>query len=184
MHLSQHTLCTCKTELTLGVKFYLDLHWVTRPLRRTLTNESGVNYVFPRCRVGVACVRARVPFAGWPAGPAGSCMRRTLPVWSSGTAPGRLAPDGRPRRTDRPQPRGRRSVGINERWSAVPRATRDHGTRAEPQLSRPSNPESDQFQISPTASPGISHYTAWRTWLFIAYSDDRWLYYQFSLHHF
>ena len=25
--------------------------------------------------------------------------------------------------------------------------------------------------------------TVWRTWLFIAYSDERWLYYQFSLPH-
>ena len=37
--------------------------------------------------------------------------------------------------------------------------------------------------LSPAASPEISHHTAWRTWLFIAYSDERWLYYQFSLSH-
>ena len=36
---------------------------------------------------------------------------------------------------------------------------------------------SDQFQISPAASPEMSHHTVWRTWLFIAYSDVRWLYY-------
>ena len=26
-------------------------------------------------------------------------------------------------------------------------------------------------------------HTVWRTWLFIAYSDEKWLYYKFSLHH-
>ena len=41
----------------------------------------------------------------------------------------------------------------------------------------------DQFQITPAASPDILHHTVWRTWLFIAYSDERWLYYQFSLPH-
>ena len=29
------------------------------------------------------------------------------------------------------------------------------------------------FQMSPAASPEILHHTAWRTWLFIAYSDER-----------
>ena len=33
----------------------------------------------------------------------------------------------------------------------------------------------DQFQISPAASPEVLCQTVWRTWLFIAYSDDRWL---------
>ena len=37
---------------------------------------------------------------------------------------------------------------------------------------RPS--KSDQYQISPAPSPEISHHTIWRTWLFIAYSDERW----------
>ena len=41
----------------------------------------------------------------------------------------------------------------------------------------------DQFQISPAASPKIWHHTVWRTWLSIAYSDERWFYYQFSLIH-
>ena len=50
-------------------------------------------------------------------------------------------------------------------------------------LINPFTPESDQFQISPAASPEILHHTVWRTWLFIAYSDERWLYYQFSLPH-
>ena len=31
---------------------------------------------------------------------------------------------------------------------------------------------------SPAASPGILHHTVWRTWLCIAYSDERCLYYQ------
>ena len=38
--------------------------------------------------------------------------------------------------------------------------------------------ESEQFQISPAAPPEILHRTVWRTWLFIAYSDERWLCYQ------
>ena len=48
----------------------------------------------------------------------------------------------------------------------------------------PFTPKSDQFQIPPATSPEILHHTVWRTWLFIAYSDERWLYYQFSLPHF
>ena len=40
-------------------------------------------------------------------------------------------------------------------------------------------PESDQVQISPAASPAvIFHHTLWRTWLFLAYSDDKRLCYQ------
>ena len=44
-------------------------------------------------------------------------------------------------------------------------------------------PKSDQYQISPAASPEILYHIVWRTWLFIAYSDERWLYCQFSLPH-
>ena len=48
----------------------------------------------------------------------------------------------------------------------------------------PFTPESDQCQNSPAASQEIWHWhTVWRTWLFIAYSDEKWLYYKFSLHH-
>ena len=47
----------------------------------------------------------------------------------------------------------------------------------------PSTPESDQCQNSPAASQEIWHHTVWRNWLFIAYSDEKWLYYKFSLHH-
>ena len=39
----------------------------------------------------------------------------------------------------------------------------------------PFTPESDQCQNSPAASPEILCHTVWRTWLFIAYSDERWL---------
>ena len=45
-------------------------------------------------------------------------------------------------------------------------------------LLNPFTPKSDKFQISPAASSEI-----WRTWLFIAYSDERLLYHQFSLPH-
>ena len=47
----------------------------------------------------------------------------------------------------------------------------------------PFSSKSDQFQNSPAALPQILHHTVWRAWLFIAYSDERWLYYQFSVHH-
>ena len=39
-------------------------------------------------------------------------------------------------------------------------------------------PESDQVQISPASSPVIFHHTLWRTWLFLAYSDEKRLCYQ------
>ena len=39
----------------------------------------------------------------------------------------------------------------------------------------PFTPKGDQSPISPAASPEILHHTVWRTWLFIAYSDERWL---------
>ena len=45
----------------------------------------------------------------------------------------------------------------------------------------PFTPKSDQYQISPAASPEMLHGTVWRTWLFKAYTDERWLYYRFSL---
>ena len=50
-------------------------------------------------------------------------------------------------------------------------------------LINPFTPESDQCKNSPAASQEIWHHTVWRTWLFIAYSDERWLYYKFSLQH-
>ena len=40
-----------------------------------------------------------------------------------------------------------------------------------------------QFPTSPAASPESLYHTVWRTWLSIAYSDKRLLYYQFSLLH-
>ena len=48
----------------------------------------------------------------------------------------------------------------------------------------PFTPKSDQCQISPAASQEILHYTVRRTWLYIAYSWERWVYYQFSFHRF
>ena len=49
----------------------------------------------------------------------------------------------------------------------------------------PSTPTSDQSQISSATWPEISHHTqwVWRTWLFIVYSDKRWLHDQSSLPH-
>ena len=46
----------------------------------------------------------------------------------------------------------------------------------------PFTSKNEQFQISPAASAETLHHTVCRTWLFIAYSDERWLYYQFSLY--
>ena len=39
----------------------------------------------------------------------------------------------------------------------------------------PFDPKRDQLQISPAASPNILHHTVWRTWLFIRYSDERFI---------
>ena len=47
----------------------------------------------------------------------------------------------------------------------------------------PLTPESDQCQNPRAGSQEIWHHTVWRTWLFIAYSDEKWLYYKFSLRH-
>ena len=47
----------------------------------------------------------------------------------------------------------------------------------------PFTPKSGQVQISPAAPPVILLHIVWRTWLFIAYSDERFLCYQFSLPH-
>ena len=47
----------------------------------------------------------------------------------------------------------------------------------------PFTPKNDRSKNSPAASPAIFHNTVWRIWLFMACSDERWLYYQFSLPH-
>ena len=38
-------------------------------------------------------------------------------------------------------------------------------------------------RISPALSPETSRHIVWRTWLFITCSDERWLYYKFTLPH-
>ena len=58
-----------------------------------------------------------------------------------------------------------------DRVSGTPRDT-------PPEHVNPFTPKSDQFQISPAASPAILHDTVWRTWLFIAYSDGKCFRYQ------
>ena len=65
--------------------------------------------------------------------------------------------------------------------NATPRLQISTQLRIEP--INPFTPESHQCQNSPAASQEIWHHTVWRTWLFIAYSDEKWLYYKFSLHH-
>ena len=47
-----------------------------------------------------------------------------------------------------------------------------------PRCFNPFTPKSDQCQLSPAASAEMLHHTVWRTWLFIVYSDERWLCYQ------
>ena len=37
----------------------------------------------------------------------------------------------------------------------------------------PFTPKSDQYQISPAPSVEILHHTVWRSWLVIAYSDEK-----------
>ena len=49
-------------------------------------------------------------------------------------------------------------------------------------LTNPFTPKSDQFQISPTASPEILYHIVCRTWLFVAYSDKR-LYWSTNSHY-
>ena len=49
--------------------------------------------------------------------------------------------------------------------------------RCDPTTFNPFTPKSDQYQISPAISPEILHHTVWRTWFFIACSDERWLHY-------
>ena len=72
---------------------------------------------------------------------------------------------------------------------AVPKTKENNGNNvAEEKLSiklaiNPFTPESDQCQNSPAAWQEIWHHTVWRPWLFIAYSDEKWLYYNSSLHH-
>ena len=83
----------------------------------------------------------------------------------------------------------RRDGGTISTHCAVPVATREPGPRCKLdtvsplKVANPVTPRSDQFQISPSASPEILHHTVWRTWLFIAYSDERLSYWQFSLPH-
>ena len=62
-----------------------------------------------------------------------------------------------------------------DRWVHVKLAT---STKA----FNPFTPESDQRQNSPAAWQEFDIHTVWRTWLFIAYSGERWLYQKFSLH--
>ena len=68
MHLAQHKLCTRKIELALEVKFYLDVHWVTRPWRRTLANGNDLKDVFPwsPCVLSVLpqiCLNSELPLS-------------------------------------------------------------------------------------------------------------------------
>ena len=76
------------------MKFYLDLHWVTRPSRRTLTNGSDVKYVFPltngsdvkgvfsRCQVLVHTkVRLSQPFSWGGLVPSPNQPRLTQHDW-------------------------------------------------------------------------------------------------------
>ena len=58
-----------------------------------------------------------------------------------------------------------------------PQDKRTAGARWAIQQEYPFTPKCDQIQIPPAASPEILHHT----WLFIVYSDERWL--QFSIHH-
>ena len=71
----------------------------------------------------------------------------------------------------RPREKQRRST-INLHCCTVA-----HVSSAKPHY--PFTPKSDQFRISPAASPETLHHTLWRTWLFVAYSDEAWLYNQF-----
>ena len=95
-------------------------------------------------------------------------------LWRQPTAaqsPGRL----KARQWDKRLPARRKPNKSLSKGSAIWRPCTESGN--------PFTPKSDQFQISPAAWPEILHHTVWRTWLSIAYSDKKWLYYQFSLPH-
>ena len=51
-------------------------------------------------------------------------------------------------------------------------------------LYNPFTPESDQLKLFSCSLTRTITWRRWRSWLFMAYSDERWLYYQFSLPHF
>ena len=63
---------------------------------------------------------------------------------------------------------------------SLPSRTEARASKPPSLFSNPFAPKSDQCQISPAASPETLHRTVWRTWLSIAYLDERWLYYQFA----
>ena len=68
-------------------------------------------------------------------------------------------------------------------WESLFKGGADDHAPMKAKRVNPFTPKSDQCQISSAASPVILHRTVWGIWLFIAYSDERWLYYQFSLPH-
>ena len=73
-------------------------------------------------------------------------------------------------------------VRLSRHWTS-PRERNNYSWPGENNSIATFTPKSEQFKISPAALPEILHHTVWRTWLFITYSYQRWLYYQFSLHH-
>ena len=77
------------------------------------------------------------------------------------------------------------SVSISLEYSANPPIHQciHPSTDVKPTSLNPFTPESDQCQNSPAALQEIWHHTLWRTRLFVAYLDEKWLYYKSSLHH-
>ena len=67
----------------------------------------------------------------------------------------------------------------NRQTSYVTRGKTDISARFNPKLTLPLPRGINSHE----ALPEILHHTVWRTWLFVAYSDERWLCYQFSLPH-
>ena len=85
MHLTQHELCTSKTELALD-KFYLDSHPVTRPWRQTLTIRkwrqsriSADQRKWRQIRISVVSPRTRFA-ANSPEGRSGQRPRDPAPA--------------------------------------------------------------------------------------------------------
>ena len=70
---------------------------------------------------------------------------------------------------------------VLDRHQAFLSALRGEGVRMVQLLQSTRSPAfpSDQFRISP--APHQKYYIGIKPWLFIAYSDERWLYYEFSL---
>ena len=178
-----HKLCTRKAVFTLRVNFFLDFHWVIRPWRRTLTNGSDVKYVFSLANgsdVKTDEFIEWISYAVWAIKWLGTIpsvldhqsYHSTLRQWWRQISHLRrawfrrwtsvLSIGGSTRRCRNLQSLCHSRVRKEKAGEKIKKVSVNEQKSA-------------QFQTSPAASPVILHHTVRRTWLFIAYSDERWL---------